>query len=90
MNRPSRPRKTANLSESILQQLNMYAFAATAAGGGVLALAKPAQGKINYTSTHHVITQNHRYKLDLNHDEVADFGLSNYCLIRIMHKTYKS
>ena len=22
---------------------------------------------------------------DLNHDEVADFGLSNYCLIWIMH-----
>jgi hypothetical protein len=85
MNGPSRPRKTANLSESIHQQLNMYAFAATAAGVGVLALAKPAQGKIIYTSTHHVITQNHHYKLDLNHDEVADFGLSNYCLIRIMH-----
>ena len=36
MNRPSRPRKTANLSESIHQQLNRYAFAATAAGVGVL------------------------------------------------------
>jgi hypothetical protein len=32
MNRLSRPRKTANLSESIRQQLHMYAFAATAAG----------------------------------------------------------
>jgi hypothetical protein len=45
-----RPRKTANLSESAHQQLKMYAFAATAAGVGVLALAKPAQGKIIYTS----------------------------------------
>jgi hypothetical protein len=48
-----RPRKTANLSESAHQQLKMYAFAATAAGVGVLALAKPAQGKIIYTSTPH-------------------------------------
>ena len=51
-----RPRKTANLSESVHQQLKMYAFAATAAGVGVLALAKPAQGKIIYTSTPHVVT----------------------------------
>jgi hypothetical protein len=78
MKKPFAPRKTTNLSESIHQQLNMYAFAATAAGVGVLALAKPAQGKIIYTSTHHVITQNHHYKLDLNHDGVADFNLSNY------------
>jgi hypothetical protein len=34
MNRPSGPRKTANPSESIHQQLSMYAFAASATGVG--------------------------------------------------------
>jgi len=36
-----RPRKTANLSESIHQQLSMYALAASAAGVGALCFAKP-------------------------------------------------
>ncbi|HXM21085.1 MAG TPA: hypothetical protein VN948_07470 [Terriglobales bacterium] len=81
MERPSRPRTTADLPDSVHQQLSMYAVAATAAGVGLLALAPPAEAKIIYTSTHHVIPQNHHYNLDLNHDGVADFNLSNhyYC-----------
>jgi hypothetical protein len=43
MRRFSGPRKTANFSESIHQQLNMYALAASATGVGVLALLPPAE-----------------------------------------------
>ena len=43
------PRKTANLSESIHQQLTMYALAASAAGVGALGLGQTAQAKIVYT-----------------------------------------
>jgi hypothetical protein len=56
MNRSSTPRKTACLSKSVHQQLNMYAIAAGAAG--VLALAGPAEAKIIYTQTHVVIGTN--------------------------------
>jgi len=41
--RSSRPRKTANLSESVHQHLNMYAIAAGAAGVGMLALIPPVE-----------------------------------------------
>jgi hypothetical protein len=78
MKRSSGPRKTAsNLSELVHQQLNMYAIAASAAGVSLLALAQPAQAKIVYTPTHHVIGKNGRYKLDLNHDKLSDFTLIN-------------
>jgi hypothetical protein len=83
-------RKVSQLSESLHQQLSSYALAASAAGVGLLALAQPAEAKIIYTSIHHVITQNHHYNLDRNHDGVADFKLSNYyncgtdlCAIRL-------
>ena len=46
-------RKTAKLSESIHQQLSMYALAASAAGVGML--AQPAEAKIVYTPVHHVV-----------------------------------
>jgi len=82
MKRAPRTRKTsANLSESISRQLNMYALAAGAAGVGLLALAQPSEAKIVYTATHHVIGPNHSYRLDLNHDGTTDFTLNNsaYC-----------
>jgi hypothetical protein len=46
MKRSSGPRKTANLSESVHQHLNMYAIAAGAAGVGMLALAPRSEAKI--------------------------------------------
>jgi hypothetical protein len=48
MQRSSGPRKTANLSESLHHQLNMYALAASAAGVGVLALTQAAEARIIY------------------------------------------
>jgi hypothetical protein len=77
MKRLSGPRKTANLSGSVHQQLTMYALAAGAAGMSVLALTQPTEAKIVYTPTHHVVGKNGRYKLDLNNDKMADFILVN-------------
>jgi hypothetical protein len=74
MNRSSGPCKTANLPDSIHQQLNMYALAASVAGVGISALAHPAEGKIVYKPAHVVIgyhgVRNH--SLDLNSDGFAD------------------
>jgi hypothetical protein len=69
------PRKTANLPDSVHQQLNMYALAARAAGVGMLALAVPAEARIVYTPTHHVIAEGGHYRLDVNHDGITDFTL---------------
>ena len=78
MNRVSRNRTTAsNLSLSTQQRLNSYALAASAAGVGALALALPAQARIIYTPTHHVIKQGGTYNLDVNHDGITDFTLKD-------------
>jgi hypothetical protein len=77
MEKPSGPRKTADLSGSIHQQLNMYVLAASAAGVGVLALAQPVEAKIVYTPAHRVIGPDSRYLLDLNHDGITDFTIAN-------------
>jgi hypothetical protein len=74
MNKPSGPRKTANLSESIHHQLNVYAISATAAGVSLLALVQPSEAKIAYTSAHAKLPINAHFYLDLNHDGVKDFG----------------
>jgi hypothetical protein len=77
MKRSSGPRKTANLSESLHQRLNMYALAASAAGVTALALAQPAEAKIVYTPAH-VKLSGRPYPLDLNHDGMIDFFLLHY------------
>jgi hypothetical protein len=73
-----RPRKPASLSPSIHRHLNMYALAASAAGVGALALAQPCEAKIIYTKAHHIIGANQTYRLDLNHDGIADFVLKDF------------
>jgi hypothetical protein len=73
MKRSPGPRKTANLSESLHQRLNIYALSAGAAGVSMLALATPAEATIVYTKTHQVIGTNGVYPLDLNHDGTIDF-----------------
>ena len=55
----------------------MYALAASAAGVGMLALAPPAEAKIVYTPTHHVVGRKGRYTLDLNNDKIGDVALVN-------------
>ncbi len=72
------PRKAANVSESIHQQLSMYALAASAAGVGALCFAKPAEARIVYTPAHVAIKANGGlFHIDLNHDGTPDFGFSN-------------
>jgi hypothetical protein len=75
MNRTFRPSKiAASLSESIHQQLNMYAVAATAAGVSAVALVQPAEAKIVYTPAHvHLRAGQRPFPLDLNHDGIVDF-----------------
>jgi hypothetical protein len=71
------PRAPSDLSDLLHQRLSMYALAASATGVGVLALAQPAKARIVYKATHVVVGRNGRYKLDLNHDQIADFILVN-------------
>ncbi len=78
MKRLSGPRKTAcSLSESIHQQLNMYALAAGAAGVSVLALAQPVDAKVVYTKANVKIGPGQHYNLDLNHDGITDFTIAD-------------
>jgi hypothetical protein len=71
--KPQPPRTPSRLSDSVHHQLNMYAFAASAAGVGMLALTQAAEAKIVYTKAHHVIRPRGTYNLDLNHDGTVDF-----------------
>jgi hypothetical protein len=77
MERSFRPRKTANLSDSVQQQINKYALAAGAAGVGVLVLGHTAEAKVVYTAADTNITPNHTIPLDLNHDGIVDFGFKD-------------
>jgi hypothetical protein len=73
MRRSLRSRTTATLSNSVHQQLNIYALAASAAGVSLLALVQPSEARIVYSKTHQVIGSNGVYPIDLNHDGVIDF-----------------
>jgi hypothetical protein len=75
MQRSPRPRQTANLSDSLHQQLTSYALAAGAAGVSVLALTQPSEARIVYTPTHKVLVGRGSIVLDLNHDGIKDFRL---------------
>jgi len=69
-----RPRKTADLSDSVHHQLSKYALAAGAAGVSVLALSPSSEAKIVYSPTDTTsITPHHTIPLDLNHDVTIDF-----------------
>jgi hypothetical protein len=56
----------------------MYAFAAGAAGVGLLALGVPAEGRVVYTPDNQQIRPNVGLSLDLNHDGITDFVFSNF------------
>ena len=72
---PRQPRTASKLCQSTQQLLNSYALAASAAGVGMLALTLPAEAKIVYTPTHHIIKKGISYHLDLSHDGKTDFAL---------------
>jgi hypothetical protein len=72
------PRSTLPLSPSLDRRLGTYALAAGAAGVGMLALARPAEGKVVYTPAHIRIVVNKGFtELDLNHDGINDFQFLN-------------
>jgi hypothetical protein len=72
-----RSRKQANLSDSVLHRLNMYAVAASAAGVGMVVSPQAAEGKIVYTPAN-VNLNGKPFPLDLNHDHRVDFFLFVY------------
>jgi len=71
-------RKPIELRERINKHWLSYAAAAGAAGVGMLATVQPAQADIIYTPAHTTIAPNTSLALDLNHDGIADFRLTNY------------
>jgi hypothetical protein len=88
MKRSSRPTRTpANLSESVRQQLNMYAVAASAAGVGMLALSQPAEAKIIYTPAHVVIPPGLAIGFDVTHDGFDDFQINNFYRVNNRYHT---
>jgi hypothetical protein len=60
------------LSESVRHRLDTYALLASAAGVSLLVAAQPADARIVYTPTHHVIGYPGSYNLDLNNDGTTD------------------
>jgi hypothetical protein len=73
------PKHTSNdssidLNPALEKHLGAYALVATTA---LLSTAVPAQGKIVYTHANKIIRPNGHFNLDLNHDRVTDFTLSN-------------
>jgi hypothetical protein len=79
MKRSPRPSKTSrDLSPTTREKLSMYALAAGAAGVSMLALTQVSQAKIIYTPAHvPILGPRGLYRLDLNHDGVVDFKITN-------------
>jgi hypothetical protein len=69
-------RKPVELGERINKRWLGYA-AAGAAGVGMLASVQPGQADIIFTSAHTTIAPNTSLSLDVNHDGIADFQLTN-------------
>jgi hypothetical protein len=70
--------QTTGFSLPSERRLKAYTVAATAAGVGALCLAPAAEAKVVYTPAHVKIVRNIGLVLfDVNHDGIADFGLSN-------------
>lgn len=90
MNRSAQPhRQPSKLTPSLHQQLNMYALAAGATGVAMLSAAQPAAAEVVYTPVHQVILTHQKVTLDLNHDGIADFVVSNhaFCTTDICGRT---
>jgi hypothetical protein len=59
------------------KRLTAYVAALGAAGAGLLAATQPASDNIIFTPAHTVVPVNGSVFLDLNHDGIADFQLTN-------------
>lgn len=67
----------AKLPATLQRSLSLYALAATSAGVQLSALTQPAEAEVIYTPAHTFIGQNQSFSIDLNHDGVNDFTISN-------------
>jgi len=65
------------ISNKLNRKLTSYATTATAATLGLAAFAQPAEAKIVFTPISRVIGPNGTYRLDVNHDGIADFIIRN-------------
>jgi hypothetical protein len=70
-------RAAVRLRAGLEKSLSAYAAVSAAAGVSLLALNPPAEAKIVYTPAHISILNKKPYPLDLDHDGVTDFLLSN-------------
>jgi hypothetical protein len=74
--RQSKPVRTSTpLNPKLDRNLGAYATVAGMAGVSLLALAQPAESKIIYTATYHVLKNT--YLLDVNHDGHTDFVINS-------------
>src|SRR5215469_14729969 len=71
-----RNKATQQLSRSLNQRLNLYALAAGAAGAGLLGMPQALHAEVVFTPAHITLT-NGPLAIDLNHDGIVDFTLSN-------------
>ena len=92
MKHKSRLEDANPLCKTIHQRLASYALLASAAGVSVLALNQPADAEVVFTPAQVVIAGNDKFFLDLNHDGVADFVLSNrnFCTTDICGRTLRA
>ena len=93
MKRSAQPLRTpSKLSAPLQRQLNLYALAAGAAGVAVLAGAPSAAAEVVFTSADYVITTHRKIILDLNHDGIGDFIISNhaFCTTDICGRTLRA
>ena len=75
--RTPKVRVETELSKSLSKRLAGYALAAGAAGVGLLATASPGKADIVYTQANVNFGNNSTTTIDLNHDGVADFTISD-------------
>ena len=79
-----RPRQAVRVSSKLDKSLAAYMAAAGAAGVSLLA-TQSAEAKIVYTPAHTTIAPRSSVPLDLNHDGVNDFLLSNWQYGQVSH-----
>lgn len=86
---PSHKREKTQLNAVLERDLLLYAAAAGAACTGILVSAPETQAEIVYTPVHILIGAHHKVALDLNHDGVTDFTISNhaFCTTDICGRT---
>lgn len=70
-------RSPISLNQGLDHKLLSYAAAASAAGVGMMALAQPSQAEVIYTPANQTVSANQTAAIDLNHDGITDFTVSN-------------